>query len=744
MGDLQALLEARAKGLGGTRLVLVAAGILLIGWGLADPLFRDPEGFLEGSCILPLAAGLGLILLGGAWNTSLRTSAAWLALALIGQAAALQLIDAGPFVRYQHYVGPRQLAEGFRMLPAALLGLQLACVVAAVRSRLSACWARLPRLETWRVALALLLFVLPSAILSRSLPLYVGELMLASAVQAVNVANVFLIVTTLPESWKARLSRATNRVLGTGRSELSAPRLDRFALSAAVLVAVLSIALGWLAYEHHPHVPDEVTYLLQARYLADGRIALAVPPVPEGFPVDIMSYDGTRWYSPMPPGWPALLSLGTETNLSWLVNPLLAAIGVCLVYLLLTDLYDRRVARTAVILLALSPWHMFLSMSFMSHTSALTMALLAGASAARYWRSTKLAWAIVAGGAVGLVSLIRPLDAVALATVMILAWATRKGPARRVKSLAFLLVTAALVGSSILPYNKALTGSATELPLASYTPLGQSPSPGANALGFGANRGWGWTGLDPLPGHGPIDAVINAGLNTSLINVELLGWSTGSFILLIAFLILGRPKGADFVMLGTIAMVTLVYSAYWFHGGPDFGARYWYLMIVPCVALSARGLAALNRSLRARTEEGSRRRFTEAATIGAAILCIVSLVTFVPWRAIDKYHHYRGMRPGAREVAEENDLGRSLLLVRGERHPDFASAFVYNPLDLDGDVPIFAFDKGPEIRRRLIQAYRDRPIWIVDGPTISGGGYRLAGQLLDAETGPPSSSLERE
>ena len=27
----------------------------------------------------------------------------WLALALVGNAAALALIDAGPFVRYQHY-----------------------------------------------------------------------------------------------------------------------------------------------------------------------------------------------------------------------------------------------------------------------------------------------------------------------------------------------------------------------------------------------------------------------------------------------------------------------------------------------------------------------------------------------------------------------------------------------------------------------------------------------------------------
>ncbi|NIQ31824.1 MAG: hypothetical protein GTN89_16105, partial [Acidobacteria bacterium] len=112
--------------------------------------------------------------------------------------------------------------------------------------------------------------------------------------------------------------------------------------------------------------------------------------------------------------------------------------------------------------------------------------------------------------------------------------------------------------------------------------------------------------------------------------------------------------------------------------------------------------------------------------IVALALCLASLVNFVPWRAIDKYHHYRSMRPDVRRLAKEHDLGRSLVLVRGRRHPDYASAAIYNPLDLQADAPVYAWDRSAEIRSRLLELYRDRPVWILDGPSVTGAGYEVA------------------
>jgi hypothetical protein len=33
-----------------------------------------------------------------------------------------------------------------------------------------------------------------------------------------------------------------------------------------------------------------------------------------------------------------------------------------------------------------------------------------------------------------------------------------------------------------------------------------------------------------------------------------------------------------------------VVTAFWYHGGPDFGARYWFLCIIPLIALTGRGV----------------------------------------------------------------------------------------------------------------------------------------------------------
>ena len=89
-----------------------------------------------------------------------------------------------------------------------------------------------------------------------------------------------------------------------------------------------------------------------------------------------------------------------------------------------------------------------------------------------------------------------------------------------------------------------------------------------------------------------------------------------------------------------------------------------------------------------------------------------------------------------RALAERHDFGRNLVLVRGDRHPDYASAAVFNPLDLRADVPIYAWDRDPDVRARVIDAYHDRPVWIVDGPCITGRGYEVA-------SGPwPAGSLE--
>jgi hypothetical protein len=73
------------------------------------------------------------------------------------------------------------------------------------------------------------------------------------------------------------------------------------------------------------------------------------------------------------------------------------------------------------------------------------------------------------------------------------------------------------------------------------------------------------------------------------------------------------------------------------------------------------------------------------------------------------------------------------VLIRGNQHPEYDSAFVYNSTDLNGDGPVYAWDRNEETRQKLLKAYADRPVWIVEAPSITGGNYRVAAGPLTAD-----------
>jgi hypothetical protein len=321
-----------------------------------------------------------------------------------------------------------------------------------------------------------------------------------------------------------------------------------------------------------------------------------------------------------------------------------------------------------------------------------------------------------AGLALGMLGAIRPLEAVAVAAFLgIAAIAGDRRPGwRRLLPAAAVAVVAVLASLPQLAYNRFFTGSAGRFPVMEL--LEGQYGRGTNALGFGANRGFGWTGLDPLPGHGPADVVINSVLNLSQINLELLGWSCGSLLVLALFVFAGRKKSADWLMIWAIGAVAGAHAFYWFSGGPDFGARYWYLVLLPCLALTARGLPLLGR-LAGMGRSGG--------TIAGLALTLAASATFLPWRATDKYHDFRGMRPDVRTLVRDGVIGPGLVLVRGPDWPDYASASAYNPLDLDAPAPVFARDTTAAATDRLLRHYADRDVWVLEGPTLTGEGYRV-------------------
>jgi hypothetical protein len=705
-------------------------GISCLVWGYSDPRFRDTEGFPLGTIGLPMAMGVALLVVGWGTGRRWRNFSLWLALALVGQAVTLQMIDAGPALRYQHYQSLARLLDGpFPLLLLYLVG-QTILVVAGFSARWSGMQAWIGRtFKGWQLLGMGLVVFLSSATVSKEVLAYMAELSLASLVQFVSIGNIVLMVWALPSETLAALKERLEKVFGgAGEQDQGQPvAVDRLAILAAVWVAALAAALSLVIYERHPHVPDEVMYLFQARYLASGRLTVPAPPAPEAFGLYMIPYKADMWYSIFPPGWPAMLAVGVLLGIPWLINPLLAGLNVLLTYALLVHLYSRRTARLAALLLCTSPWHVFMAMNFMSHTFLLTCILVAAVAVAYARRSGKAMWMWLSGGALGMASLIRPLDALVMAAILGLCLMVTGRPRVKTAALVALVLGALLVGAAVLPYNEVLTGDPLVFPLSAY--YEEYYGPKTNALGFGPERGLGWA-IDPFPGHSPIDALINANLNAFSVNIELFGWSTGSLLMIALFVLAGAKRRSDYLMLGVIAAICGIYSLYWFSGGPDFGARYWYLILVPCIVLTVRGLQCLER----RCESGPAGSAEHGTRVLVAVLCLcmLALMNYFPWRAIDKYHHYLHMRPDIRFLSDDYRFGKSVVLIRGDSHPDYASAWVFNPLDPSADAPVYAWDRSPRVRTEVLQAYPERPIWLVDGPSITHNGYKVISGPLPA------------
>ena len=679
---------------------MACAGLALAIWALAAPWYRTIEGALGKQVCVPLSLGLGCILVGLCLGTEWRNTACWLALAAVGQSAALSLIDAGQRLRYQHYKEPADLLRPENAAMLAILAVEAVAAVAGTRTlwRRCAAWAR-ANISVLGLAGIAALAVFSAVAVTRSPGLFAFQVVLACAVETVALLTVVAACVAAPAAALRFPSVA---------------KAWKVAALGSVWVLLVTALLSYFVYADHPHVPDEVSYVMQARYFAQGMLAMPALPAPRLFDLDLMTFEPGRWYSPFPPGWPAVLALGFRAGAPWLVNPLLAALGIAGVYLLFRELRGERFAAACAVVFAVSPWYLFLGMSLMSHILTIDFTMLAALSVARAKKIGSAWWALAGGLATGAVSVIRPLDG-AIVAVLLGLWALDVATWRRRAALAgALALGAAITGAVSFPYNHALTGRALKFPVDDY--FDRYYYPGVNALGFGANRGLNW-GIDPFPGHGLRDVAVNAQLNASSVNTELLGWGCGSLLLIGLAVFSRRSQRFDRQMAAAILVVIGAYSLYWFSGGPDFGARYWFLAILPGVALTVRGLEILGWP-----EAGLGKR----ALVGAAGLSFVALTAFVPWRAIDKYHDYLWMRPDVRELARARNFGRSLVLIRGERHPDYASAAVYNSLDPDAPGPVYVWERDAAARDEALRAFPGRPVWTLNGPSLTGRGFEIA------------------
>ncbi len=475
-------------------------------------------------------------------------------------------------------------------------------------------------------------------------------------------------------------------------------------VAPAGFTVAASLALGAFAFQHLPHVEDEVAYLFQARTFAAGALSVPAPPeaAQPGLDYYLLQVRDGRWFSTSVPGWPLALAPFAALGVPWLLNPLLAGLSVLLAYRIALRRLGRDQADLVALMMASSPWLLAAAASLMPHTLTLTLMLFGWWMVIRAEGAGRAGRRLFAAGlAFGWIFLTRPLDGLilgGLTGVWVLA-----GPRGSVARAAVYGAGCVATGALLLLHNLAMTGSPLRMALSDY--LDAHWAPGANAFGFGPAIGppGGWGRLDLWPGHGPAEAVLNTINLTASLQFDLLGWSVGSLALLYAFFLWTRGKRVfDWVMVSVAATVILVMAFYWFADSYYFGPRYWFLAAVPLFYLSARGCDALRA--RFPDEDGAHVRIDSIL----ALSCLFGPLVFTPWRGAMKYHEYGNFHASYRRALAAGAFGNAIVLVARNGEP--GSAFMLNDPWFAADRPIFLLDTGTLDEAALKAAFPGREI----------------------------------
>ncbi|RLE23994.1 MAG: hypothetical protein DRJ65_10735 [Acidobacteria bacterium] len=463
------------------------------------------------------------------------------------------------------------------------------------------------------------------------------------------------------------------------------PQLSPKALTICLTLLCLAGAglAVWTAvdiFEDLPHLPDEVVYQLQGRWLLSGHLTGDEPLCSENFTVPLTYVRSGRWIGHYPPLWPLILAPGIAAGAPWLAPAFLRVPHILLIALLGLRLGGRWTALAAAAAALASPLALLLFGSRMPHAGSATLLLgaillcLPRGSGTSGWR-----W-VGAGAAFGLAFGMRPLTAVAVALPVGLYQLreTLAGRRRWIDSVS--LITSGIATTlPTLMANNIITGSPWTFPYS----LAEGSMYSIQHAAFGIRNldtllaslgplahGWGWPWL-----NGPVSLALPMAF---VVVLFLSRQSTKEDRLLIA-------------IAATVVLAHIGTRATGLHG---FGPRY---LFVPCgIAwiLTARGAAVL----------ASKERRTWPAA--AALLCLLtfSATAAIPAR-LSLYRGYNDINPRMTRAA--STLPRcSLVLLPQDNWRGWAEASPWLGLTDDHAAPLFAADFGETLG--LEWCYPDR------------------------------------
>ncbi len=496
------------------------------------------------------------------------------------------------------------------------------------------------------------------------------------------------------------------------------------------LVLFSSTMSAWVSrsvFERLPHLEDEVAYLFQAKTYAGGQLVVQSPqPRRAYWQPFVVDYAPTgERFSKYSPGWPLILTLGVLLGQPWIINALFAGITVALTYRLGREIFNPDVGVVAAALTAISPMALLLNATLMGHTTALCFVTLFMYA---YWRMERsrihaVRWGALAGIALGIVVINRPLTAIGIGTPFILWSGIRLLGAiitgerenmlfeRTLQTTKPLLVLAGItliIATAIPIYNTAATDDPT---FNLYTLVWSY-----DRIGFGECCG--------RSGHTLEKGIRHVRFDLSLLAADLYGWQIGnitpelqehlrtegdywpllgiSWVLLPFGLLIGFRKRWTWLLAVAAAGLIGTHLAYWI-GSQRYSTRYYFETLTALSIISAIPIAWIIR----RTGQ----RWLVYGLL--AVACLYSLVAYSTPR-ITALYGFNMINRGTLEAVEARKVDDRpvLVIVNGSdvRWRAMGALMSVTSPYLDSETVLAWDNQQPGVRDQILERFPDRQV----------------------------------
>ena len=483
----------------------------------------------------------------------------------------------------------------------------------------------------------------------------------------------------------------------------------------SLLAALLTISDR--TYQRLPRVLDACSYYFQALIFRSGHLAADLPAGAAYFPGPFMIRTSSHWFSMYPPGTSLAIALGMLAGVPWAVEPACGAVAALLLTALARRWYGRPVALLSLVLLACSPFYLFLASSYMSHMISLFALLLFLVGTDHLATGGGKRWALLAGSGIGYALLTRELSLVLFALSVLAfygvrcrdalrGWLLGEDSSARRRANALALCMATPIAACLLFhffYTWRLTGNPLSLPRTMFDPHDQ--------YGFGTGKGW-------YGQHTPAAGLLNTEDQLTSLLIHLFGWP---YYLTLAFfltpVLTGRLRAHDALLYGLAGSMLVGYAAYFYHG-IAFGPRYLFESLPAYVVLTARGLveAATLATLAVRRLAGWRSARVGGATgVGLVLVALIAcnLHFYLPRQAA-LYYDYVEQTAGGLAYDRLHPPWMHHAIVYTSDYLFYAEVlFPLNDPALRGDIVYAYLDKGQSIVG-LARYYPHRAFYYVD------------------------------